>query len=160
MEVLTAVNPYIHGSVLAISVVIETYVFIQLWFKLDRAAILIALSYLLVMVVRTVPVLESVDVFIILWPIASNIIWLLLYYFIFEMRSVYIKLTSQSHQDNRLREKKNRKTRNIFLWIFFITYMTPAVTTYYIVIKQNELYKDNFKLFFGIILASRLIKCF
>jgi len=30
MEVLTAVNPYIHGAVLAISVVIETYVFIRL----------------------------------------------------------------------------------------------------------------------------------
>ena len=112
------------------------------------------------MVVRTLPVLESVDVFIILWPVASNIIWLLLYYFIFEMRSVYIKLTSQNHEDNRTRESRNRKIRNIFLWIFFVTYMIPAISTYYIVIKQNQLYKDNFILFFGIILVSRIIKCF
>jgi hypothetical protein len=41
---------------------------------------------------------RSHPVLLILWPIASNMIWAALFYFVFEMETVQIKVESESIQ--------------------------------------------------------------
>ena len=52
---LDEVNPYIYYVVFIATVTIETFVFISLRFKIDKAALIIALAYLIVMIIRMVP---------------------------------------------------------------------------------------------------------
>jgi hypothetical protein len=54
-------------------------------FRIDIAASFILVLYLCVMVIRLVPnnFERSSPVLLVLWPLASNLIWAALYYFIF-----------------------------------------------------------------------------
>ena len=155
---LELINTCIFSLAFALTLFIEGFVFISLKFKLDRAAYLIAIAYLFVTFIRIVPSFENFIVFIILWPTASNLIWAILFYFIFEMRAMYIKLTSDSVHECMRRELSNRKKRNILLSIFFVGYMLPAVTTYYIVRGTPDIYFAHFQAIIAVIIASRVLK--
>ena len=160
MEVLNAINPYIDWTVLVITAITEVSIFVKLSFKLDFAGIFIAITYISVMLLRILPgQIESAILVTILWPIASNIIWVILYYFIFEMKSVHNKLVSPTFQEHLKREKSTKRTRGITIGIFIVFYMLPAVTTYYIVKEENAFYKEKFNVIIGIIIGSRILKC-
>jgi hypothetical protein len=66
----------------------------------DHAAYVIAATYLIAQVFRIVPTIDGFILMIVIWPVASNVIWCIIYYFIFEMNSVYLTLRSKDYKDN------------------------------------------------------------
>ena len=86
----------------------ELYIFIRLSFKLDLAAIVISISYLLAMIFRT-PMLSSEDINIAVYPaIAQKLTWGSLYYFTFEMKRLEDKLKSETFEESRKRASATR----------------------------------------------------
>jgi hypothetical protein len=65
--------------------------------KIDKAAIFIALSYLIVMGLRLAPALDNILIISLFSPFVSAFIWMILYYFVFEMKFIFLKLTSETH---------------------------------------------------------------
>ena len=87
-------NTVLDYTGLIITVVVETFVLFSLKFKVDKAALVIGVSYLIVELIRVLQKVQTdtIPLMSIAWPIASNVIWAVLYYFIYEMKSVYLML--------------------------------------------------------------------
>jgi hypothetical protein len=160
MDILDTVNPYLHGTVFCLALLLEAYVFISLRFKLDKAAYLIALSYLIVMLIRIVPSLEDIIVFTIIWPIAGNIIWAILFYFVFEMKQVQAKLVSDTFEEYKENEAKIKKREKLVIGVYTVFYILPMIIVYYITKGEQLFYRKNFLAFIILIIFSRVLKCF
>jgi hypothetical protein len=162
MEALDKFNQLLNLCALTLSILVSTFVFVKLRFKLDGAAYVIVFAYILVMIARLISDIPAVKegakyLAVALWPVASNLVWGVLYYFIYEMKSVFNKLSSQSPKEHNLKESKLRKERCLVA-VISLLYMTPSVGTYILTSLFRRIYLDNFALCLSIMIACRLTK--
>ena len=91
LENLATFNKYLDIVSLTITSLFTAAVLYKVKFRLDRAAYLIIAIYLMSMSVRVVQnFLQKNDnpVILVLWPISSNMIFAILFFFVFEMQFV------------------------------------------------------------------------
>ena len=91
LENLESFNKYLDIVTLTITSTLTTVVLFKLKFRLDKAAYVIIIIYLLSMTLRVVQNQISTPnhpVISILWPFASNLIYGIQYFFVFEMVKV------------------------------------------------------------------------
>ena len=82
---LQTLNYYLELTSLVILALCAIFVLIILRFRLDLAGYVILSLYLLGMILRVIPneVARQYPVLIVIWPIASILIWAILFYFVF-----------------------------------------------------------------------------
>jgi hypothetical protein len=97
LEHLTSFNKYLDIVSLTITSTITVAVFYKLKFRLDKAAFVILSIYLISMIIRVIQnFFQQNDnrVVLVLWPVSSNMIFTVLFYFVFEMEFVQAKIVS------------------------------------------------------------------
>ena len=116
---------------------VELTLFIKLKFKLDSSGTLTLLLHLISSMIRVISDFEDIgtSTFLILNKTCSTLIWLSLYYFVFEMFLVHALLTEQDIQ------KFNKKRHFLFIikWTtfsFFIAY--AGLFIIYIVLSKDD----------------------
>lgn len=91
LENLATFNKYLDIVSLTITSLFTAAVLYKLKFRLDKAAYVIIAIYLMSMTLRVVQnFLQKNDnpVVLVLWPISSNMIFAILFFFVFEMQFV------------------------------------------------------------------------
>ena len=98
LENLITFNKYFDIVSLTITSTFTAAVLYKLKFRLDKAAYVIILIYLMSMTLRVVQnfITNGNDnrVVLVIWPISSNMIFANLFFFVFEMQFVYAKIKS------------------------------------------------------------------
>lgn len=135
-------------------------VLITLRFHLDLAAYMILSLYLIVMALRFIPnnLSASDPILIVLFPLSSNMIWTALFYFVFEMELVRLKVESESHIVYGRRYRRWRWERAGCLGSFVVIYVIQAVVIYYIIVKNVEYARENRTVIFTITIVGRIFK--
>ena len=110
-------NEVIAWASILIIPILEALVMIKLRFKLDHSAIFLMLTFLAIIIQRIVvnffnrtPLLV-----VILSPIASNISYALLYYFVFEMMYIVSTIKSVTYTERR---ELNKRIKIIKIVVF------------------------------------------
>ena len=87
--------------VASLAIIFQSLFFIRFKFKVDKAAILILLSDLIVSIIRCIQYgqKKSCSTLDYLQPFASNIKWVFLIYFLFEMSYIRMTLESKSKKE-------------------------------------------------------------
>jgi hypothetical protein len=91
LENLATFNKYLDIVSLTITSLFTAAVLYKVKFRLDKAAYVIIAIYLMSMTLRVVQnFLQKIDnpVVLVLWPISSNMIFAILFFFVFEMQFV------------------------------------------------------------------------
>ena len=102
-------------------------------FNLDKAAYVIIVIYLMSMSLRvTQNILKSNPIVLVMWPISSNMIFAVLFYFVFEMSLVQSKILSSWHTEYHQRVNRIFKERVIVLSIYVFGYIVQATVIYYL----------------------------
>ena len=97
LENLTSFNKYLDVVTLTITSTITVAVLYKLKFRLDKAAFVILSVYLTSMIIRVIQNFfrqNDNPVVLVLWPVSSNMIFAVLFYFVFEMEFVHAKIVS------------------------------------------------------------------
>ena len=122
-------NKVIAWASLLIIPILEIIVFVKLHFKLDLSVIFLMLTFLVIIIQRVI-----VDFFnypplsvTILQPIASNISYALLYYFVFEMMYIVSTIKSMTHTEQRERNKNISRIKIIVFTVQFVIYIPSTL---------------------------------
>ena len=91
---LDTFNYYMQLASFIILLASTLFVLCILRVRLDVFAYIIITLYLLVQLLRLIPneLEKSHPALLVLWPFASNMIWAILFYFVFEMETVRLKV--------------------------------------------------------------------
>lgn len=138
LESLKNFNDYLECVSLGINATLSAYVLIKLNFRLDQSAYIVIVIYLICMTMRVANNLIDHPIVAVIWPISSNLIWLVLFYFVFEMSMVQAKVTSSSHTEYQQIVKNIRRERSIVIASQMITYIIPTTIIQYFISEQIE----------------------
>jgi len=117
---------------------IELFVIVSLRGTLDIPGYVVCAFYFLVDLTQFLK--EYVTQISIVRPITGFMIWIVLYYFVYEMRSVHLTLTSEDPQENLARQVKNRRQRNALLSTFIGLAAVPGVVAFYFTYVEDGNY--------------------
>jgi hypothetical protein len=88
LQNLDSFNKYLDIISLSITSILTAIVLFKLKFRLDKAAYVIIVIYLVSMTLRVIQNLfekKNNPIVLVLWPISSNLIFAILFYFVYEM---------------------------------------------------------------------------
>ena len=88
LQNLDSFNKYLDIISLSITSTLTAIVLFKLKFRLDKAAYVIIVIYLVSMTLRVIQNLfekKNNPIVLVLWPISSNLIFAILFYFVYEM---------------------------------------------------------------------------
>ena len=97
---------------------------------MDLAAYAILSLYISGNILRLIAKAETIDDqdkswLELLWPIASNLIFAVLFYFVFQMELVMIKVRSETHSSYRRAKKYQELQMRLTISLFIVLYMIP-----------------------------------
>ena len=103
-------------------------------------------------------ILKSNSIVLVMWPISSNMIFAVLFYFVFEMSLVQSKILSSWHTEYHQRVNRIFKERVIVLSIYVFGYILQATVIYYLMSTQLQWSRENSGVLIGITIAGRILK--
>ncbi len=145
LENLESFNKYLDIVTLTITLTLTTVVLFKLKFRLDKAAYVIIVIYLLSMTLRVVQNLISIPnhpLMSILWPLASNLIFGIQYFFVFEMVKVQASIQSNSPYEREIKMKKIAKEA-MWIKIVYAIDITHAIVLQYFFNTREDIVRAN-----------------
>lgn len=127
----------VDSAILLVMTVVELTLFIKLKFKIDFSGTLTLLLLLIAQCIRFIADFWDIgtESFLVLTSVCTTLIWLALYYFVFEM--LLINYLIQETDAARFNEKKHRIW--LLKWITFVLFLT-----YVIMVSLNQIkVEDN-----------------
>jgi len=126
---------YIDYILFVILLIVEGFVFHKLEFKIDKSGKVTLLLHLIVSIVRVISTSLMPDFRSLLF-ITSNLIWISLHYFTFEMWLIKITLESQTFEaqlkmQNKVKFLKVLDVSIMFLIMFLFAFQNYVITTDY-----------------------------
>jgi hypothetical protein len=145
LENLESFNKYLDIVTLTITLTLTTVVLFKLKFRLDKAAYVIIIIYLLSMTLRVVQNLISIPnhpLMSILWPLASNLIFGIQYFFVFEMVKVQASIQSNSPYEREIKMKKIAKEA-MWIKIVYAIDISHAIVLQYFFNTREDIVRAN-----------------
>ena len=161
VEHLTSFNKYLDIVSLTITSSITVAVFYTLKFRLDKAAFVILSIYLMSMIIRVIQNFfqqNNNSVVLVLWPVSSNMIFTVLFYFVFEMEFVQAKIVSAQHTEYQQKTKIIKRERYATLATYCFIYIPQATIIYYLISVDLEWSREHITIIMSITVAGRILK--
>ena len=153
-------NKYLDIVTLSITLTLTAVVLYKLKFRLDKAAYVIIGIYLLSMTLRVIQNQISTPnhpVMSILWPLASNLIFGIQYFFVLEMVKVQASIQSNSPYEREIKMKSIAKEA-IWIKIVYAIDITHAIVLQYYFYTKDDIVRANPWTFGYLAIQSRIIK--
>ncbi|TNV77476.1 hypothetical protein FGO68_gene13180 [Halteria grandinella] len=162
-NVLATTQLILDFSYLALLLFADAVLFIKVRLNLDKAAIITLVSQLIVIFLRALKhsIPESTDdyylAFIMIIGFCNNAIWATLFYFVFEMQIIHLKLTINKPIEF-LRRQKNINITKIAVLGLTLVYSSAISVLMGIQFGSPHIYKENEDLFDNAQISLRVVK--
>ena len=154
---LLVVNEWVEWIIFSIILILEIVFLIRFRFKTDRGAYIVLLTYLTVAGMSafapTTPYKYELEY--IALPIGGMIIWMILYYFVFEMSFIRAKVESDS-LDKYLLKIQMIKRQRILIYAVFLCIYVPINITFFL--HGDNFFHENNTIFVILLLTRALTK--
>jgi hypothetical protein len=157
---LESFNKYLDIGTLTITSTLTAVVLFKLKFRLDKAAYVIITIYLMSMALRVIQNQISIPnhpLMSIMWPLASNLIFGIQYFFVFEMIKVQANIQSNSPYEKEIQMKKIER-ESLWIKIVYAVDITHAIVLQYFFNTKIEIVRANPWIFIYLAIQSRIIK--
>ena len=162
LTTLNSFNYYLSWLCFIAILIIELVLFSKIRFKIDRAAIALMITLLLVAACRVIFVyiddLQGIALIYFIPAVASVIQSFLIYYFVFEMIFISAVLTSESSQELQKKKRNIKMMRAVAAFLQLLVVATISIGVSVIIDYYPQLYQDNLTLIRGMLIARGLAK--
>ncbi len=156
MTHLDEFNRVLSLTLFSLTALMVLALFLRVRCHIDMPAIIISVAYLVSILLRT-PLVPNSDLN--LWHLtAPMIIWVVLYFFTFEMRHLEDKLKSETFEENIMKSKVTRRWKLLVYSAFLIICSSSAFGLYLTKMINMQAYRDNQRLFDVVLVVRGITK--
>lgn len=136
-RLVNEIDTYNDAILLAILLIVEGFVFYKLKFKIDKSGKVTLLLHLIVSIVRAISSSLKLDFRMLLF-ISSNLIWISLHYFTFEMWLIKVTLESESYEEGLKKQKRVKFLKVLDVSVMFVIMILFGFQNYVITVNNAK----------------------